>query len=120
MSRRKLRRYFRHGLLPQLFVFEAVARLGSVTRAAAELHLAQPTVSVQLKKLAAALEVRLFTQRGRELQLTGAGHALREVCEELIGCLGRAEERLAVWRTPRLEPLLLAAEPEAQAVAARL
>jgi len=120
MSRRVLRRYFRHGLLPQFFVFEAVARLGSVTRAGAELHLAQPTVSVQLKKLAAALEVRLFTQRGRELQLTAAGHALREICEELIACLGRAEERLTVWRTPRLDPLLLAAEPEAQAVASRL
>ena len=57
MSRARLRRFFRHGLLPQLFVFEAVARLGSVTRAAEELHLAQPTVSLQLKKLAETLEV---------------------------------------------------------------
>jgi DNA-binding transcriptional LysR family regulator len=48
MSRARLRRYFRHGLLPQLMVFEAVARLGGVTRAAEELHLAQPTVSMQL------------------------------------------------------------------------
>src|SRR5690349_17573708 len=52
-----LRRYFRHGLFPQLVVFEAVARLGSVTRAANELHLAQPTVSMQLKKLSQTLEV---------------------------------------------------------------
>ena len=52
MPRARLRRFFRHGLLPQLLVFEAVARLGSVTRAAEELHLAQPTVSLQLKKLA--------------------------------------------------------------------
>jgi DNA-binding transcriptional LysR family regulator len=120
MPRRALRRYFRHGLLPQLFVFEAVARLGSVTRAAAELHLAQPTVSVQLKKLAEALEVRLFEPRGRELQLTPAGHSLREVCEELIGCFARAEERLAAWRAPCTERLLLAAEPEARQVASRL
>ena len=34
MSRGKLRRYYRHGLLQQLLVFEAVARLGQVTRAA--------------------------------------------------------------------------------------
>lgn len=120
MSRRALRRYFRHGLLPQLFVFEAVARLGSVTRAAEELHLAQPTVSVQLKKLAEALELRLFEPRGRELQLTAAGQALREVCDELIGCFGRAEARLASWRAPCAERLLVAAEPEAKQVAARL
>ena len=72
MSRVRTRRLFRHGLLPQLIVFEAVARLGSVTRAAEELHLAQPTVSLQLKKLSEALEVQLFEQRGRRLHLTGA------------------------------------------------
>ncbi|HEY8250058.1 MAG TPA: LysR family transcriptional regulator [Burkholderiales bacterium] len=111
---------FRHGLLPQLLVFEAVARLGSVTRAAAELHLAQPTVSLQLKKLAETLEAPLFEQRGRRLHLTGAGHALRETCEELLQCLARAETRLAAWRQPKKENLLLAAEPEARAVAARM
>src|SRR6187431_3110555 len=66
---RAARRFFRHGLLPQLMVFDAVARLGSVTRAAEELHLAQPTVSLQLKKLADTLDVTLFEQRGRRLHL---------------------------------------------------
>lgn len=97
---RKLCRYFRHGLLPQLLVFEAVARLGSVTRAADELHLAQPTVSVQLKKLAQTLGVRLFEQRGRHLHLTAAGAALLETCRELMRCLEGAEERLSTWRAP--------------------
>lgn len=120
MSRAKTRRFFRHGLLPQLLVFEAVARLGSVTRAAEELHLAQPTVSLQLKKLSEALEVRLFEQRGRRLYLTGAGHALRESCDELVHCIVRAEEKLDAWRKPKVELLRLAAEPEARAVAARL
>ena len=120
MSRAKLRRYVRHGLLPQLFVFEAVARLGSVTRAAEELHLAQPTVSTQLKKLSDALEVQLFEQRGRRLHLTAAGHALREVCDELMHCLARAEERLAAWRAPQTETLLLAAEPQARHIASQL
>jgi DNA-binding transcriptional LysR family regulator len=120
MSRAKLRRYFRHGLLPQVFVFEAVARLSSVTRAAEELHLAQPTVSMQLKKLSQILEVQLFEQRGRQLHLTAAGHTLRDVCDELMHCLARAEERLAAWRMPRTETLLLAAEPEARHGASRL
>jgi DNA-binding transcriptional LysR family regulator len=120
MSRAKLRRFFRHGLLPQLFVFEAVARLGSVTRAAEELHLAQPTVSLQLKKLAETLEVTLLEQRGRQLYLTPAGHALREVCEEVFHCMARAEAKLAPLRKPKTATLRLAAEPEARTVASRL
>ena len=120
MSRARTRRFFRHGLLPQLLVFEAVARLGSVTRAAEELHLAQPTVSLQLKKLSETLEVTLFEQRGRRLHLTGAGHALREGCGELVHCLARVDEKLEAWRKPKVEVLRLAAEPESRAVAARL
>lgn len=120
MSRATLRRFFRHGLLPQLFVFEAVARLGSVTRAAEELHLAQPTVSMQLKKLADTMELQLLEQQGRGLRLTGAGHALREVCDELIHCLTRAEMRLDAFRKAKAEILRIAGEPEARAVAARL
>jgi DNA-binding transcriptional LysR family regulator len=120
MSRARLRRFFRHGLLPQLLVFEAVARLGSVTRAAAELHLAQPTVSLQLKKLAETLELPLFEQRGRMLHLTPAGRALREACEELMSCMSNMDEKLAPFRALQSETLRLAAEPEARAVAARL
>jgi LysR family transcriptional regulator, low CO2-responsive transcriptional regulator len=120
MPRARLRRFFRHGLLPQLIVFEAVARLGSVTRAAGELHLAQPTVSLQLKKLAETLEVTLFEPLGRGLRLTGAGHLLRETCDELIHCLTRADAKLEAFRAPRTERLQLAAEPEVRAAAARL
>jgi LysR family transcriptional regulator, low CO2-responsive transcriptional regulator len=120
MSRAHTRRFFRHGLLPQLLVFEAVARLGSVTRAAEELHLAQPTVSLQLKKLAATLEVTLFEQQGRQLHLTGAGHTLREVCDELIHCLTRAEAKLEAFRKPKTEHLRLATEPEVRAAASHL
>ena len=55
-----VRRFLRHGMLPQLAVFEAVARHGSFTRAAEELHLAQPTVSTQIKKLSDTLGLPLF------------------------------------------------------------
>jgi DNA-binding transcriptional LysR family regulator len=120
MSRARLRRYFRHGLFPQLLVFEAVARLGSVTRAAEELHLAQPTVSMQLKKLADTLEVQLFEQRGRRLFLTVAGQKVRESCDELLALFGRLEERLAALRPPQPQGLRLAAESGARHVAARL
>src|SRR5690242_5663486 len=120
MSRATLRRYFRHGLFPQLLVFEAVARLGSVTRAAEELHLAQPTVSMQLKKLAQALEVALFQPDGRRLKITPAGAALLPVCREIMQTLVRGDERLAPFRRREGECLRLAAEPEARAIASRL
>ena len=119
MSRAATRRFFRHGLLPQLLVFEAVARLGSVTRAAEELHLAQPTVSIQLKKLAEALEVQLFEPDGRRLRLTAAGQALVPVCGELIRMFDGVEARLAPYRK-KTEVLKLAAEPEARAITSRL
>ena len=106
MPRTKLRRYFRHGLLPQLIVFEAVARLGSVTRAAEALCLAQPTVSMQLKKLAATLEVALFEQRGRCLQLTAGGAALRESCLEVFAAFHRIDERLAAFRSYNSQPVV--------------
>ena len=120
MSRARLRRYFRHGLFPQLIVFEAVARLGSVTRAAEELHLAQPTVSMQLKKLAGALDMVLFEPDGRRLRLTPAGAELQSACAELIQMFGRIDERLEPFRNRNPEILRLAAEPEARSVAARL
>src|SRR5687768_12043684 len=121
MSRAAARRFFRHGLLPQLLVFEAVARLGSVTRAAEELHLAQPTVSLQLKKLAETLELVLFEQRGRRLHLTQAGRVLKEMCGELNAVLESGDARLAPFRQPQTHEMLrLAAEPEARSVAARL
>ena len=51
MLRPSIRRYLKHGTLPQLRVFEASARLGSFTRAAEELHMSQPAASVQIRKL---------------------------------------------------------------------
>jgi DNA-binding transcriptional LysR family regulator len=120
MPRSALRRFFRHGLFPQLMVFEAVARLGSVTRAAHELHLAQPTVSTQLMKLSQTLDVTLFEPQGRGLVLTPAGRELQQVCAELFGLLEHAEARLAKVRNPRPEVLRIAATPGARQNAARL
>lgn len=120
MPRTTLRRFFRHGMLPQLLVFEAVARLGSVTRAAEELHLAQPTVSTQLRKLSDALGLTLLEPRGRQLALTAAGRELRAACEELIALLARAETRLAALRDPGADVLRVAAAPGARRLAALL
>ena len=60
MPHSRIRRYLKHGILPQFAVFEASARLGSFTRAAEELHMAQPTVSAQIKKLTETVGLPLF------------------------------------------------------------
>lgn len=79
----------------QLRAFEAAARLLSVTGAARELHLTQPTVSVQLRELAAAVGEPLFESAGRGIRLTQAGEALQQTAGELNDCWRRFESRLA-------------------------
>ncbi|MCL6646453.1 MAG: LysR family transcriptional regulator [Dehalococcoidia bacterium] len=88
----------RHGLLPQLAVFEAVARLGSFTRAVEELHLAQPTVSLQVKKLAEAVGSPLFEQVGKRVDLTESGRVLYEASHEIFGALQKLKDTLAAAR----------------------
>ena len=76
MNRPPLRRYFRHGFFPQLVAFEACVRHGSVTRAAEELSLAQPTVSCLVRKLAEPLGEPIPDTRGRRVVPTPLGHEL--------------------------------------------
>ena len=109
MTSARVRRYLRHGMLPQLAVFEASARLGSFTRAAEELHLAQPTVSTQMKKLTATVGLPLFEQIGKKIHLTPAGLALCEGARELIGTLSRVDQSLASLRGLNAGRLRLAA-----------
>lgn len=68
----------------QLRTFEAVARLGGVGKAAAALHLAQPTVSTQLRELAQAVGLTLFEPRGRGLVITAEGELLLATTRELF------------------------------------
>jgi DNA-binding transcriptional LysR family regulator len=60
----------------QLQVFEAVARHLSFTRAAEELHLSQPAVSMQIKQLEESIELPLFEQIGKRIFLTQAGREM--------------------------------------------
>lgn len=70
--------------LHQLKVFEAAARNGSFTRAAEELFLTQPTVSMQVKQLTKAVGLPLFEQVGKRLYLTQAGQELFATCREIF------------------------------------
>ncbi|KWR72676.1 MULTISPECIES: LysR family transcriptional regulator [Pseudomonas] len=109
--------------LNALRAFDAVARLGGVSQAAAELHVTHGAVSRQLRQLEEDLGVALLAKDGRGVKLTDAGRRLgeasgdaferlRRVCAELrqaggeapfvLGCPGSL---LARWFIPRLDRL---------------
>ena len=92
------RRFLRHGMLLQLAAFEGVMRLGSVTRAAQALCMAQPTLSGHLRKLSEALGVRLFEMRGKRLVPTEAALVLVQSAREVFTALERCEQVLGVLR----------------------
>jgi DNA-binding transcriptional LysR family regulator len=98
MPQLRIRRYLKHGILPQLSVFEASARLGCFARAAEELHLAQPTVSVQIKKLSETVGLPLFEQVGKRIYLTDAGQQVYAGCHDVFRALSSLEERLTEMR----------------------
>ncbi len=67
-----------------LLYFWAVARYGSVVRASAELKLAQPTISGQIRRLEEVLGVKLFDRVGRHLVLTEVGRTVFRYADEIF------------------------------------
>src|SRR5512139_3121216 len=120
MPQPKFHRYLRHGTLPQLRIFEATARLGSLARAAEELHMAQPTASVQIKKLSETVGVPLFEQVGKRIYLTEAGRRLHEGCQEIYRTLASVEEALSGLRALESGRLRLAVSTTGMSFAPRL
>jgi DNA-binding transcriptional LysR family regulator len=110
----------RHSTLRQLEVFEAIARLGSFTRAAEELFLTQPTVSMQIKKLTDAVGMPLFEQVGKKVYLTDAGRALHTFTRELLDHFSRFEMTLADMKGLKQGTLRLAVVTTAKYFAPRL
>ena len=120
MAQSRIRRYIRHGTLPQVAVFEASARLGCFTRAAEDLHLAQPTVSTQIRKLSETVGLPLFEQVGKRIQLTEAGRCVQIASGEVFAAFLRLEESLADLRGLEGGRLALAVSPTGQYLAPRL
>ncbi|MDX5337724.1 MAG: LysR family transcriptional regulator [Cyclobacteriaceae bacterium] len=81
--------------LRQLQTFEAVARLSSVTRAAQEMHVSQPTVSKQIKLLQEEVGIPLIEHIGKKLFLTEAGQQLYDTCAQWLNTWGRFEQTIA-------------------------
>jgi len=109
----------RRASLRQLQIFDAVARLGSFTRAAETLFLTQPTVSMQIKKLEESVGLALFEQVGRKVYLTEAGRVLHGAAVEVLDALGRVEMELADLRGMKTGHLKLAVVTTAKYFAPR-
>lgn len=88
----------KNATLRQLKVFEAVARLSSFSRAAEELHLTQPAVSTQVRKLQDHAGLPLFEQLGKKIHLTPAGAELLLCSREIIQKFQEAEEAMAQFK----------------------
>jgi DNA-binding transcriptional LysR family regulator len=76
-----------HTTFRQLEIFEAIARLGSFTRASEELFLTQPTVSMQIKKLTESVGAPLIEQVGKKIRLTPDGQELALATREIFSIL---------------------------------
>lgn len=78
-----------------LRAFLEVSREENMTRAAAELHVSQPTLSKLMKSLEEELGVTLFVRRSFGLTLTADGRLLRERARDLVGMADRIEDEFA-------------------------
>ncbi len=79
----------------RLRVIDALARLGSVTAAAKELHYTQPTVSHHLARLEAETGAQLLQRAGRRIRLTPAGQLLASRAAEILGRIDAADAELS-------------------------
>ena len=73
-----------HLTLQQLRLFEAVSRNNSFTRAARELHLTQPAVSIQIKRLEEQVGTPLFEKVGKKIFMTPAGEAVYQASLDIL------------------------------------
>jgi DNA-binding transcriptional LysR family regulator len=79
----------------RLRVIDAVARHGSVTKAAKELHYSQPSVSHHLARLETETGAQLLQRVGRGIRLTPAGQLLADRAAEIIGRIDAADAELS-------------------------
>ncbi len=78
--------------LRHLRYFLMIAREGTISGAAAALHVSQPSLSRQMQELERDLGVRLFDRGSRRVTLTEPGMRLRRRAEEIIDLVGRTED----------------------------
>ena len=92
--------------------FVTVAEVGTVSKAAVRLHVAQPALSRQIANLEHDLGLRLFDRVGRRLMLTGEGEQLLEDCRHLLSSAESLRERARLLVGGETGTLNVAASPQ--------
>ncbi len=87
--------YYKHNRLKQMRAFCEVVRTGSITLAAQNLFLSQPSVTLQIQALEREFGVTVFERRGPVLKLTPDGETLYELADPLVKGMDSMEESFA-------------------------
>ncbi len=109
-----------HLTFRQLSVFASVAKNLSYTRAAEELHLSQPAVSMQIRQLEENVGMLLFEQMGKKIFLTEAGQELYHYSRSISELLTEAESVLSELKGLQRGKLKIAVASTANYVAPQL
>lgn len=98
--------------LRQALTFVTVAELGTVSKAALRLRIAQPALSRQIIDLEQELGLRLFDRVGRRLLLTGEGEQMIVGCRVLLNCASAVTEQAQLLRQGDRGVLKIAGSPQ--------
>src|SRR5262249_12952266 len=98
--------------LKQARTFITVAELGTVSKAAERLRIAQPALSRQIMDLEQELGLQLFDRVGRRLLLTGEGEQLIAGCRVLLNCASAVAEQAQLLRHGDVGVLKVAGSPQ--------
>jgi DNA-binding transcriptional LysR family regulator len=91
--------------LRQIKIFESVARNLSFSRAAEDLHLTQPAVSMQMKQMEGLAGLPLFQHNGKRISLTEGGSLVLRHCQVILADINAAEQSLANLMTGGVQHL---------------
>jgi len=96
-----------HLTLQQLKLFESVYRNGSFTLAAKELHLTQPAVSIQVKRLEEQVGLPLFELMSKKIFPTSAGKEVYKACQDILGRVAELKGTVEAMKGEVRGPLTL-------------
>ena len=97
--------------LRSLHYFVRIAELGSITRASAHLHLAQPALTRHVQRLEDELDTPLFTRANRGVRLTEAGEKLLENAQRILRDVERTGDEIRAHRTHPSGKIILGVTP---------
>lgn len=87
-----------HYTLHQLVVYLKVIQKKSITKAAEELHLTQPAVSIQVKKLQEQFDIPLIEVIGRKIHVTEFGQEIGLICQKIVNQMAEIKDKTIAYK----------------------